>query len=743
MNQIKKEGSVFTSFDLFLRAHPPPVLYTSILIFISLYIFSPFNHSVFIALVFVFSLPLFLYSLLLFLLVSFFSLSEIINKKEMNPESPKGVVVDDKKINISNGDVNGTVVKLDDQLGAEFSDVEMKKIISEKKEDCSLNSVEVNKIGESNAKEVNHQIQSNGTNCYNNYMPAIKAQAHFPKPQPPPQPQPELERSQSVSPAESMPSIGKYIKDRSTTLSAAIIKRLSSLTEDGEDFVVKNDSLNLEVTEIKIPGVKVIVKLKSEDERFDLKGRITFFSRSNCRDCTAVRKFFREKRLPYVEINIDVFPKRAKELVERTGKSEVPQIFFNEKLLGGLLTLNSLRNSGELDKRMRELLSQKCPDGAPKVPVYGFDDDEDEEEEEEEKDELLGIVKLLRQSLPIQDRLIKMKIVKNCFAGDDMLEVIIHHLDCGRKKGIETGRQLAQKHFIKHVFGENDFEEGRHFYRFLEHEPFITACFNFRISVNDSEPKSPSFLADKLARLMTAILEAYASDDRHHVDYYRIGKSEEFRRYLNLTRDLQRVDLQLLSPDERLAFFLNLYNAMAIHAVITIGHPEGILDRRAFFGDFQYVIGGYPYSLSVIQNGILRNNRKSPYSLVRPFGNGDRRLKFAPAKVNPLIHFGLCNGTRSSPTVRFFTAQGVEGELRGAAREYFQNGAIEINLDKRTVSLTRIIKWFSVDFGQEKDVLRWVMNYLDTTRAGLLTHLLSDGGPIHFVYQDYDWAGNL
>lgn len=35
------------------------------------------------------------------------------------------------------------------------------------------------------------------------------------------------------------------------------------------------------------------------------------------------------------------------------------------------------------------------------------------------------------------------------------------------------------------------------------------------------------------------------------------------------------------------------------------------------------------------------------------------------------------------------------------------------------------------------------MNYLDTTRAGLLTHLLSDGGPIHFVYQDYDWAGNL
>ncbi|GMI75265.1 hypothetical protein like AT3G11920 [Hibiscus trionum] len=598
-----------------------------------------------------------------------------------------------------------------------------------------------------NAKEEvkfnpNHQVQRNGSNdgSFNNYIQTIKAQSQFPKPQPPPE-EHKVERTQSVFLSESMPGLGKYIRDRSGTLSAAIMKRLSSLKEEVEDFVVKNDSLNFEVTEIQIPGVKVIVKLKSEDDIFDLKGRITFFSRSNCRDCTAVRRFFREKKLPYVEINIDVFPNRAKELIERTGKSEVPQIFFNEKLLGGLVTLNSLRNSGELEKMMRELLSQKCPDTAPKIPVYGFDDDQ--EEEEEEKDELLGIVKMLRQSLPIQDRLIKMKIVKNCFAGDDMLESIIHYLDCGRRKGVETAKQIARKHFIKHVCGENDFEDGKHFYRFLEHEQFIATCFNFRTAVNDSETKSPSFLADRLAKLMSAILEAYASDDRHHVDYYRIGKSEEFRRYLNLTRYLQRVDLRLLTPNEKLAFFLNLYNAMVIHAVVTIGHPDGILDRRGFFNDFQYVIGGYPYSLSIVQNGILRNNRKSPYSLVRPFGKGDRRLQFVPAKVNPLIHFGLCNGTRSSPTVRFFSAQGVESELRSAARQYFQNGAIEINLDRRTVSLTRIIKWFSVDFGAEKEVVKWVMNYVDATKAGLLMHLLGDGGPISIVYQDYDWAANL
>lgn len=67
--------------------------------------------------------------------------------------------------------------------------------------------------------------------------------------------------------------------------------------------------------------------------------------------------------------------------------------------------------------------------------------------------------------------------------------------------------------------------------------------------------------------------------------------------------------------------------------------------------------------------------------------------QLAPEKLNPLIHFGLCNGTKSSPTVRFFTSQGVEAELRFATREFFQRGGMEVNLDKRTVYLTRITKW--------------------------------------------------
>ena len=49
---------------------------------------------------------------------------------------------------------------------------------------------------------------------------------------------------------------------------------------------------------------------------------------------------------------------------------------------------------------------------------------------------------------------------------------------------------------------------------------------------------------------------------------------------------------------------------------------------------------------------------------------------------------------------------------------------------------------FSGDFGTEKDILKWIINYLDPSKAGLLTHLLGDGGPVNISYQNFDWSIN-
>jgi len=68
---------------------------------------------------------------------------------------------------------------------------------------------------------------------------------------------------------------------------------------------------------------------------------------------------------------------------------------------------------------------------------------------------------------------------------------------------------------------------------------------------------------------------------------------------------------------------------MAIHAVLIVGHLDGELVRRQFFTEFKYVIGGCTYSLSDIQNGILRENQPPPYNFVKLFGAENK-----PSKVS-------------------------------------------------------------------------------------------------------------
>ena len=116
-------------------------------------------------------------------------------------------------------------------------------------------------------------------------------------------------------------------------------------------------------------------------------------------------------------------------------------------------------------------------------------------------------------------------------------------------------------------------------------------------------------------------------------------------RYANLVEELQRADMTKLPTEERLPFFLNLHNAMAIHAVIRVGQP-GSVDRRPFFSDFQYVVGGHPYSLAAIRNGILRANRRQPYTLAKPFGSNDRRLE-----VCCTCQFSRCQLFNSAPAL--------------------------------------------------------------------------------------------
>lgn len=84
-----------------------------------------------------------------------------------------------------------------------------------------------------------------------------------------------------------------------------------------------------------------------------------------------------------------------------------------------------------------------------------------------------------------------------------------------------------------------------------------------------------------------------------------------------------------MEEDELKAFWLNLFNSLIFHAIITFGVPTDsqaryditslTIYRKDFFHSASYIIGGQRYSLSDIE-ALLRSNRAPPPRLGRfPF----------------------------------------------------------------------------------------------------------------------------
>ena len=63
------------------------------------------------------------------------------------------------------------------------------------------------------------------------------------------------------------------------------------------------------------------------------------------------------------------------------------------------------------------------------------------------------------------------------------------------------------------------------------------------------------------------------------MNYKGIGESNEFEQYQRLTKELVRVQISEATREEKLAFFINVYNAQVIHANVTMGPPVNLWQR--------------------------------------------------------------------------------------------------------------------------------------------------------------------
>ena len=499
---------------------------------------------------------------------------------------------------------------------------------------------------------------------------------------------------------------------------------------------------------VKHTGEVIVINQMEENyEARNIKGRVTIFSVSGCHYCKLAKQTIDKLlKLPYYEINIDIYPKRREELIEYTNCNTVPQIFFNEFFIGGNEELEALVN----DKiRLEEILTKIEQEEPPNDIDYLKPIKEEERlaRRGSEKfatlnctpDSYKDLVKKMtdeKKGVEIADRNYRFKVYKNCFIGKEAVTWLCNNLNVTRPEAVKIGNQLFDKKYFRHVVNDHAFKDKYLYYRFVHHEPQFALNKN-TLSICEARPASE--ISSKLRRLILAIYDDFLTVDGKGVDYRGITDSDAFARYEQLTIQLQRVDVTSLSENEKKSFFINIYNALIIHAYVRVGVPSTFFQRMKFFSNNSYVIGGQLYSLNDIEHGILRCNKRSPSSFYPPFVTSEPRYQIILSNLDPRIHFALVCGAKGCPPIQTYSSNEIDDQLDSAAKSFLETGLL---IKGNTITLSKILQWYQPDFGKDtNDMFHYLLPYLSKVKQLALASLM-ESKEYRIVYETYDWSVN-
>ncbi len=186
----------------------------------------------------------------------------------------------------------------------------------------------------------------------------------------------------------------------------------------------------------------------------------------------------------------------------------------------------------------------------------------------------------------------------------------------------------------------------------------------------------------------------------------------------------------LNTSDKKLAFWMNIYNALVQHRLIDdITQFE---DRDAFFTKPFVDIGGVMMSFDDIEHGIIRNSRVK-------LGLGYLKDLFVPAWEKKLrntkregrVHFALNCGARTCPPVAIYEASRLDEQLSLSAKKYLETVT---EVSDGTITTSPLFSWFRGDFGGKSGMKKLLIS------LGVIT---SDQSDYSLEFGDYDWTADI
>lgn len=81
--------------------------------------------------------------------------------------------------------------------------------------------------------------------------------------------------------------------------------------------------------------------------------RITMYTTATCPYCLNAERLLRNKGVQEIDkVRVDLEPQRRLEMMEKTGRRTVPQIWIGDRHIGGFDELRALDLAGELDSML-------------------------------------------------------------------------------------------------------------------------------------------------------------------------------------------------------------------------------------------------------------------------------------------------------------------------------------------------------------------------------------------------------
>lgn len=81
---------------------------------------------------------------------------------------------------------------------------------------------------------------------------------------------------------------------------------------------------------------------------------VVIYTTARCPYCLNAKKLLEQKGVGYTEISVDNDDQKRDEMIKRSGQRTVPQIFINERSIGGFDALSTLNSSGQLDALLKD-----------------------------------------------------------------------------------------------------------------------------------------------------------------------------------------------------------------------------------------------------------------------------------------------------------------------------------------------------------------------------------------------------